>query len=204
MLEQHVDHTLGQVRQHLEDRREGGDRARVATQAQQQQVARPVRVEGGLGVEHQLHLRRRAHLPIGVGLGRHQVLHEVATVLGKVPHRLAESACGGQQHELAHVVLEGGCRGRRGSGGQFAEGKASYHDGAGLGCSVGELDERVVQSGRHGARSASCSAHERLVADREVGDDQIGPRLGVDDGGHHVLGECGHGHSDRVEWVFQW
>jgi hypothetical protein len=62
-----------------------------------------VRVEGRLGVEHQLHLRGRADLTVGIRLHGHQVLHEIATVLRQVADRLTEPASDREQRELADV-----------------------------------------------------------------------------------------------------
>ncbi len=165
-LEQHVDDVGRQLRQHLVDRRQRRVRRRVATKAQQQQVARAMRMERRLGVEHQLHVRRRRHLSVERRLGRHDVLHEVATMLRLVADGLAQPASDGQQRELADRVLVGRRGRRRGSRRQLADRQSTKQQRARLVCTVGEIDQRVVHDRRQRSSRMTCRPHEAVDAVR--------------------------------------
>ena len=103
-----------EVVEQVVDRDEGRVRRRVAAQAQEEEVVGSMRVEGRLGVEHEVGARRGRGLPIGVGRRRHDVLHDPPAVLGDVADGLAEAASDGQHRQFGRQVLVGrGCRRRR-------------------------------------------------------------------------------------------
>ena len=96
-LAQHLAQALGEAVDHLADGGQQRAGVRFAPQAQQQQVAGPVGVEGGLGVELQLDPRRGRGLATDVVCGGQQVLHDLAAVLGRVAHGLAQPPSHRQQ-----------------------------------------------------------------------------------------------------------
>jgi hypothetical protein len=108
-------------------------------------------VERRFGVEHQLHLRRRRDLAVDGRSGRHDVLDQIAAVLGFVADGLPEAASGRQQDELAACAL-GGWRGRRRrSRRELADRRSAQEQRTGGGRSVGEGDQRVVHGRREPA-----------------------------------------------------
>ncbi len=123
-----------------------------------------MRMERGLGVEHQLHLRRCRHLTVDGCLRGNDVLDEVATVLGLVSNRLAQPAGDGQQRELAHGVLVGGCRRGRRRRWKITDRQATQQHRTGLVGIVGEVDERIVDRLGHRPGGVPGRTHEHLVA----------------------------------------
>ena len=148
----------GRRRQHVEHVVHAGHRrlgCRVAAEAEQQQVARAVRVERRLGVEHQRRPRRRGGLAVGVAARRHDVLHDASAVLGDVSDRLAQAARHGRAGQFGRQVLAGRCARR---GGSRAEGR---------------------RSGRCGSRSAparfDCEANRAMASSTSIG--RLRPRI---------------------------
>ena len=145
------------------DRAQHRARRGVAAQAQQQQVARLVWVERGLGVPLEHHRRRCRELPAFVGAVGHDVLDEAATVLLHVADGLAERARHRQQRQLAPAVLAGARpRVRRGRGNRaHAEAPEQQRAvGAGIGA---ERRERGPDCFRQLARRVPRGRDEALV-----------------------------------------
>ncbi len=148
-----VDHLGGQAIHEVVHRRERRVRRRVATQAEQQEVAGSVRMERRLGVEHEVRARRRGRLAVGVGGGRHDVLHDPAAVLGHVSDRLAETPRDRQEHEFGRQVLGDRCgRGRR-CRRELADRRVADQQGAGAMGRGDESQERGVDLDRAGRDS---------------------------------------------------
>ena len=175
-LEQRLDRPPRQQRQHFEDGRQRGHGTIVATQAEQQQVPRAMRVEGGLGVEHEVDAGGRADLTMRVRSGGHEVLDQVATVFGQVADRLAEPTGRCQQHELARRILRHTCGGGVGRERQFAYRQSAQHDRTRLGGVVGEVDQRVVHLGRHDPRCVTRGGQEGGAVDQCQRDVEGWPR----------------------------
>ena len=95
--------------------------------------------------------------------GGHDVLHQVAAVLGLVADRLAEAAGHGEQRELADRVLVGRRGGCRGSGRQVADRQAAEQERTGLVGGVGEVDERIVDHCGQQPGRVSGGTDEQLV-----------------------------------------
>jgi hypothetical protein len=143
-LAQRGDGAVVEQRQEFVHRRQCRAGGGVAAEGEEQKVPRPVGVERRLGVEQQVVLRRGGHLQVGVLLGRDDVLHELASVLGLVADGLPEAAGDGEHPVLARTVLARGSGRRRRSGRNDSCGYAADQQRAGAVAGVAELDECVV------------------------------------------------------------
>ena len=186
----------GRRRQHVEQVVHAGHRrlgCRVATETEQQQVARAVRVERRLGVEHERRPRRRGGLAVGVAARRHDVLHDASAVLGDVADRLAQAARDREQGQFGRQVLAGRFARRGGSRRKGADRDVADEERARAVRLGSEPGQGIVDVDRKAPAAHRGLVHERLVEFAKVRADRSRvPRRSIDRVDRKAIDQCGH------------